>query len=828
MLRNWSVAAVVLLFLGTLPLGEASASGLTAKERRCAARQLTAAGQSISCRLKAHARSEKRGKGSAGKGSLAKCSDRLARAWDKIEPRCETGGDEEQLDALLDSVASTLAQTAHAGGPMPLEEVALCVGDNVLHTENGCQHILNAAFFSWAPPESTPGQPHGNEGQARSCASRKLRAAAAAGACLLRAEARALSSNRPPETGSCHDKLADRFVALKRVCGSVDEDQGPKAGQVQALMTSLQDTLSQAANQPTALADLPTESVCSGDGVAVVAGRCEAVSGTGNKNTVVLYDLIPDLKADADGAYSSLSYLSQVAEKPIDIVSSEVIWLASAADWPSDANGGQWGLSVSYEASCRSTKKGGCDPDYAARNQHGTCTKPKNWDPNSGAKCTEVSVPGETLSAVYSGDGQHFLPQVAMNTCWQALTQSVSPAAPSITLTEFWKSPYGQLCDDAQGEQALYDIAGDAIPNSTVFTYAMAQSWAKAAGEAVATVANGDKNAVGVSTDIEPPLKQPYRGMFHTSLASTLNAASRFHTMWTGPETIDLGDTNEIDMLKALSAYSGNYLTISLYDRGSNPPEPISPAMFASIFATQLGTGSCNDSDSQPENGSWPATPGSASSTPPGVDQGQVCGGITHSAWRTCEDGYGNPMLPCPGSPNGMLARFSDKGLTNPIQVGLPFKATTSEWLYRQGPDSSNYGDTTAGAYPECFRNNTEYYKTISSNGDIVIQNATASSMGDYVAPALDVISDLRTQGNASLVGIYAYGISPKKYLDETGDPFLDTIPTYVVDPDKIQQICSGAPITDIQNYSYGTASDITNQIDSDTWNALEQWNAAD
>ena len=98
----------------------------------------------------------------------------------------------------------------------------------------------------------------------------------------------------------------------------------------------------------------------------------------------------------------------------------------------------------------------------------------------------------------------------------------------------------------------------------------------------------------------------------------------------------------------------------------------------------------------------------------------------------------------------------------------------------------------------------------IPSNGDIVIQNATANSMGDYVAPALDVISDLRNQGNSSLVGIYAYGISPKKYLDKTGDPFLDTIPTYVVDPDKIQQICSGAPITDIQNYSYGTASDIT------------------
>ena len=49
-----------------------------------------------------------------------------------------------------------------------------------------------------------------------------------------------------------------------------------------------------------------------------------------------------------------------------------------------------------------------------------------------------------------------------------------------------------------------------------------------------------------------------------------------------------------------------------------------------------------------------------------------------------------------------------------------------------------------------------------------------------------------------------------------------------MVDPDKIQQICSGEPITDIQDYSYGTASDITNQIDSDTWNALEQWNAAD
>ena len=103
--------------------------------------------------------------------------------------------------------------------------------------------------------------------------------------------------------------------------------------------------------------------------------------------------------------------------------------------------------------------------------------------------------------------------------------------------------------------------------------------------------------------------------------------------------------------------------------------------------------------------------------------------------------------------------------------------------------------------------------------------------MGDYVTPALEIIHSLRTsqveaEGNTSIIGIYAYGISPKSYLQETPQPFLDTIGTSVIKPGHIQEICSSGefPYPKVP-YSYGTASDLTNLIDEATWDALIKGN---
>ena len=815
----------------------AQASNLS--ESRCAAKKLEATGRSLDCRMKVQARAEQKGNGSASAKALRRCSQRLLRDWGEFERKCaldDAGPPLNDVDRLLQSVAETVAFAASSTEPRSLENVALCVGEDVIHnTDAGCEPASDSVRPSWAPPNLAAGAYLGTAKESRQCASQKLKAAGSAGRCFLRAEAKAVRSGKPLDTSRCTRKIDQRFTRLTGVCGSVEEDPGPTSGQVVSLMMNLHSEFSAATLTMAPYIQI-APAVCSGDNVAVVNGECTAVSATGTKNTVVMYNLIPDLQHDGNGNYSSLSYLGQLAAsgsqiaKPIDIVSSEVLWLGIAANWPTASS--DWKLRVDYLAACKKTKDG-CDPNYAARNNHGECTSPKGWTKQSTKVCTEVSIPGTLVSAAYSDSGNKFLPQVATNTCWQGLLSSVTEAGAQIKLSDWWKTGAGNSCfGNETGERQFYDLSGALISNDTVLTYAMAQAWAKAAGIALAEIVNADPNAVGISTDLEPTIKQPHRKVFHTTLAAALNSnsPSKFHTMWLGQETIDLSKADNLAMFKALGKNTSNYLTIAMYDRGSNPPEPITPAMYASIFAAQLGSGTCAATDAKPVAGAWLATPGSPSTDPAGVDKGIVCGSISESAWQPCDPaGYGNPMLPCPGG-EGLLARFANNGLSNPIQVGLPFKATTSEWIYRGGDNSSTFGDTTAGEYPQCFRGSS-HYKNVGTTASPKIHNKTADSMGDYVTPALEIIHSLRTsqveaEGNTSIIGIYAYGISPKSYLQETPQPFLDTIGTSVIKPGHIQEICSSGefPYPKVP-YSYGTASDLTNLIDEATWDALIKGN---